>query len=397
MNKRGKITILIALIVAIFATSMVQGATIRNNILIFNGDKDDSLCYVIVRLQTTNDSVLSMDTLGTVRFLCPYVVDSIHIADSIKTRKLYALTSGHRAIRAIVQDSVAIHASAGSGRIGVGAEAGYVALYGIVLNDTALYVKSPKTYGIVALALDSLGAHIFAGKYGLKVEAKETENPPQVTNNSYAIMATAEDSFALYAKAGWTAIYAEACSTGGLAGYFEGNVHINGILTLESTIWQCEDFNIKVPKLGTGNPPAENTEGEFPTHDYDPASDEEIYFTACFPPKYKDGDSVKVIVDWFVDVGAAADTYVVWGVEYKMITTDSIFDFANTTTTLCTTLVKSTNKHATRTPIYITTTDFVSGGRLKYRVYRDADNGDDNFKSDSRATLYRFAYKRESP
>ena len=94
-------------------------------------------------------------------------------------------------------------------------------------------------------------------------------------------------------------------------------------------------------------------------------------------------------LDFFVDTAPVADANVVWGLEYQKLSHEDNFNFGSTAT-LTTTEAVTTGTPANDKSIHetenfnMTTTGWESHDIILMRIYRDADNGSDNFANDAR-------------
>ena len=158
--------------------------------------------------------------------------------------------------------------------------------------------------------------------------------------------------------------------------------------------WCCHNIDVTVPRPPGANPPATGTEDEFPTLDFDKGTDESIFATHLIFPTYRSGDSIKVCLLIFVDVAPTADTSVVFGVEYKMVSNDSVFNFSvGTKTVLDTVNLTSTNKQVHYSILHFDPTGFVRDAQCLMRIYRDANNAADNYDDDARLHGIDFGFK----
>lgn len=157
--------------------------------------------------------------------------------------------------------------------------------------------------------------------------------------------------------------------------------------------WWCHNIDVTVPKRPLANPPGEGTEDGFPTLDFDKTTDESVFTTHLIFPTYRVGDSIKLCLMLFVDNAPISNIDVVFGVEYKMVDGDSIFDFVNTKTVLDTISLSATNKQVHATFLYFDLTGFTSYSQCLMRIYRDADNAADNYDNDARINAIEFGFK----
>jgi hypothetical protein len=152
-------------------------------------------------------------------------------------------------------------------------------------------------------------------------------------------------------------------------------------------------------KRGVGNPPDEGLEDGFPTLDFDDTTEQEVFIVVHSPHDYAGGTDINFHLEYFVDtVDAITERNVSWGVEYKIIEHDDIFDFDAGTATI-------DDSH----PIPITTDDkqmlscddltipsaaLTNEGLLLMRLYRDAGGalGTDDHSGDARLVYAHLHY-----
>ena len=82
-------------------------------------------------------------------------------------------------------------------------------------------------------------------------------------------------------------------------------------------------------------PPGEGTEDSFSTHDFNPSTEESVFFHLEIPHYYADAGIIHIHFDFFVDTapGSGDPNFVMWGVEYKKQSIGDNFDFSSSTTT----------------------------------------------------------------
>lgn len=157
------------------------------------------------------------------------------------------------------------------------------------------------------------------------------------------------------------------------------------------------------PVLATrpsANPPGVGTEDSFTTHDFNPTTDESVFFHLELPHDYADAGTIHVHFDFFVDTAPASAQSVVWGVEYKKQSIGDNFDFSSSTTTAYTQTAVTTGTPANDKKVHqsaeidLITTGFVAGDYILLRMFRDANGtgGTDNFAGDARIIDYHIEY-----
>lgn len=164
----------------------------------------------------------------------------------------------------------------------------------------------------------------------------------------------------------------------------DGTEH--SVLT-EDTKKKSIQIPLKAFRLGS-TPPGENNESGLYTLDFDPSTDESIYYVIAIPNDYKSAGAINFKIKLFVDTApSGSDKVVRMAVEYKRLADGSVFAFSSTTTvTNDITIVDSEDNkkiHASGA-MSLTTTSFASGDNILIRVYRDADATEDTFTGDAR-------------
>ncbi len=175
-----------------------------------------------------------------------------------------------------------------------------------------------------------------------------------------------------------------------------------GVQTMSGTarVMRSIDLEPILAKRPSANPPAEGTEDSFPTHDFSPTTDESVFFHLELGHDYAAAGTIHVHFDFFVDVADPCATSVVWGVEYKKLSTGDNFDFdlgttiAYTQTSVTLGTPANDKKIHQSAEINLTTTGFVAGDYILLRLFRDADGtgGTDDFPRDSRVIDYHIEY-----
>jgi len=180
-------------------------------------------------------------------------------------------------------------------------------------------------------------------------------------------------------------------------GYFGGSVEIPEITTSSgnlalspasgevewTSVWQEQRAHItQFYKPGT-NYPAQGEIGVTPVLLFDDANDEWVFYEWEVPENYDTGSDFKIRFAWApTDANAGG---VVWGIEYTVVTPNN--NEVLTTTTTTETVTDSAESLANELLI----TDFITipgtgvqpGDTLSMRVYRDADNGADDYGADA--------------
>jgi len=144
-------------------------------------------------------------------------------------------------------------------------------------------------------------------------------------------------------------------------------------------------------QMPAANYPGESFEGIFYTLDFDDTTEESAYCLEHIPYRWDNTEDIEVEVDW-MHTGADAGT-VVWGLEYKSITTGETFTPPTTTITQ-TTAAASTANVLIRTAF---TTKILHGNLANhdicsFRFYRKAADGSDTLAEDARVINVCFHY-----
>jgi len=144
-------------------------------------------------------------------------------------------------------------------------------------------------------------------------------------------------------------------------------------------------------KLPAANYPGESFEGIFYTLDFDDTTEESAYCQEQIPWRWDEDTDIEVVVDW-MHTGADAGT-VVWGLEYKSITTGETFAPPTVTITKTTTANSDENEL-----IRTTFTSKIVHGNLAYediiamRFYRKAGDVADTLAEDARVVNIHFHF-----
>ncbi len=172
----------------------------------------------------------------------------------------------------------------------------------------------------------------------------------------------------------------------------------DGELTLagDARVMRSMDLEPVLATRPSANPPGEGTEDSFATHDFNPTTEESVFFHLEIPHYYADAGIIHIHFDFFVDTAPASAQSVVWGVEYKKQSIGDNFDFdAGTTisytqTSITTGTPANDKKVHQSAEVSLVTTGFVGGDYILLRLFRDADGtgGTDDFTSDARVIDY---------
>lgn len=165
----------------------------------------------------------------------------------------------------------------------------------------------------------------------------------------------------------------------------DGEISLHGTARVEKILF----FDLTRMKKGVGSPPLENVEDGFRTYDFDKTTDEEMRSTFSGPLEWAPGTDAKFHLGFFVDTAPTTAQNVVWGVEYKSITCDGVFDFTSGTTTVTDIVAIETGTPTNDKKIHcanltIPSAGLIEEGLLMVRVFRDADHVNDTFDGDAR-------------
>ncbi len=172
----------------------------------------------------------------------------------------------------------------------------------------------------------------------------------------------------------------------------------DGLQTMAGTARVMRSIDLE-PVLATrpsANPPGEGTEDSFATHDFNPTTEESVFFHLEIPHYYADAGIIHIHFDFFVDTAPASAQSVVWGVEYKKQSIGDNFDFdAGTTigytqTSITTGTPANDKKVHQSSEVNLVTTGFAANDYILLRLFRDADGtgGTDDFTGDARVIDY---------
>jgi len=135
-------------------------------------------------------------------------------------------------------------------------------------------------------------------------------------------------------------------------------------------------------KPGT-NYPAESEIGVTPVLLFDATVDEEIYYEWAVPDNYDPGSDIKLRFAWAPTDASTGD--VVWATEYTIVTPDNdeVLTAATTTATVTDSAEGLANELLLTDFITISGTGIQAKDTISMRIYRDADNGADDYGSDA--------------
>ena len=185
------------------------------------------------------------------------------------------------------------------------------------------------------------------------------------------------------------------------SGHITENLLVDGELTY-GEVEKILFFDLSKMKQGVGNPPGDGIEDGFATYDFDKTTDEETFATFYGPLDWKGGTGADIHLGFFIDIAPIGAESVVFGIEYKSISGGGLFDFSSSTTTVLDTIAITTgtpanDKKLHESTLSIPSEGLIEGGVLMLRVYRDANNGDDDFDDDVRLFEVHIHYKSEQP
>lgn len=171
---------------------------------------------------------------------------------------------------------------------------------------------------------------------------------------------------------------------------FENTADFQDTVTFTMSFFAKYFIDVTVPKLPTSNPAAEGTEDEFPTLDFDAATDEQVFYQFTIPCGYKTSGAINVHFCFFVDGAVTGDQdTVTWGVEYKrLVHGTSAFDFgAGTASVTADVEITTTTDEKVVLDVTLsglTLTGWNSCDHVLMRFYRDADATNDTYAADAR-------------
>lgn len=177
------------------------------------------------------------------------------------------------------------------------------------------------------------------------------------------------------------------------ATYYKGNGEgLTGIRKL----WGAEVFSLKEWEVDAVNPPASGLQTALYTLDFDKSTDELIAMIIPIPSDYNAEDTIQIHYDFFTDGGALLnDTTVVWGLKYKLQQIGDILNFTiGTTTTLDTVTWTGSATQINDGEFNLVTTGFQPEDHIQLQIYRDANNGADNYNGDARLLYVQIRYHR---
>lgn len=175
----------------------------------------------------------------------------------------------------------------------------------------------------------------------------------------------------------------------------DGNLYVNGTLELSHSVWKSWDVDPTIWSHPGANSMDLSNEDNFAVLDADKATDESINYIWEIPAQYNPGDSCHIHLNYFVDGACVLDTSIVFGLEYKLLAEGNAFDFTGTTTILDTAVFTCSAKEILNQNgnLLFVPTNFEHEKHILIRLYRDADNGEDNYNGDLRIFSIHVDYK----
>lgn len=171
---------------------------------------------------------------------------------------------------------------------------------------------------------------------------------------------------------------------------------VNDGFELTNSVWKSWDIDPIIWTHPAVNSMDLTNEDNFSTLDADKATDESINYIWEVPAQYNPDDSVYIHLEYFVDGVCETDTSIVFGLEYKLLSLGNTFDFGSgTTTVLDTAVFTCTAKEILQRNggLLFVPTGFVHEKHVLIRLFRDADNGEDNYNDDLRIISIHIDYK----
>ena len=183
---------------------------------------------------------------------------------------------------------------------------------------------------------------------------------------------------------------------GGTSNYVEIQEDGSLVLVGEATVYDDLTVPVTTSKKGHLDPPSDlDWLGNLVVYGFDKTDDESILFVVQLPHKYVQGTDILPHVHWFPTDGGGGD--VVWSLEYTWASFDNVFP---TPLTISYTASAGTtaNKHliASLPPITPLATQGGISSMLICRLYRDANNNDDDYDAEAGLLEFDFHYKINS-
>ena len=147
-------------------------------------------------------------------------------------------------------------------------------------------------------------------------------------------------------------------------------------------------------KMPSANFPGESFEGLFYTLDFDKGSEESAYVQEQIPFRWAEGTNITVVVDWLHD--SADNGKVVWGIEYKSITSGEVVGGNGVTITKAT-----AGSHTENQLVRTVFTNKILGSNLDYednlaiRLFRKVADDNDTLNEDARIINVHFHYTQD--
>jgi len=152
--------------------------------------------------------------------------------------------------------------------------------------------------------------------------------------------------------------------------------------------WLMDPTRFQMP---AANYPAQSFEGIFYTLDFDNTVEESAYCQETIPWRWDITTDIEVIVDWF-HTGADAGT-VVWGIQYKSITTGETFAAPYVTITHTTAAGTAANVLLrTQFTLKIIAANLAPEDIIAIRFYRKAADIADTLAEDARVVNVHFHF-----
>lgn len=166
-----------------------------------------------------------------------------------------------------------------------------------------------------------------------------------------------------------------------------------------SPVWDDLRFpSITLKLAGAGNPDlvqVTNNGGSpgVSIYCFDPTGDEYLIGVAQLPHTYKAGTDVEAHIHWSPTDANAND--VVWGLEYTLSPIEEVFSTTTTVATATVSTDSTDNKHHYDPLATITGTTLEESDVIIFRIYRDADNGADDYAADACLIEFDLHYQKD--
>jgi len=148
-------------------------------------------------------------------------------------------------------------------------------------------------------------------------------------------------------------------------------------------VYQEQRAHISQFYAPAANNPDQGEIGVTPVLLFNATSDEWVYYEWEVPENYNTGSDFKIRFYWAPTDANAGD--VVWGIEYTIVTpeNDEVLTVATTTDTVTDSTQSLANELLKSDFITISGTGVQPGDIISMRIYRDADNGADDYGADA--------------